>query len=230
MPTCAGPQRRRSRVSATRSCSPRAETGRFAEGGDRAIELLRARPDEIDLVVLDLVMPGMGGEETLRALRGLRPDLRVLLSSGYATAEAAGSAGGGPTGWIRKPYEPEKLAARVKEILGTSPVGAQTADFDAELEALRTEYRSRLPDKVEELATAVQSALSTRNAEDTQRAQRLAHTLKGTAGSYGFDDLARRVERIDETLRQMLERDELEDEADWQNLEDAVAELRGTLA
>jgi CheY-like chemotaxis protein len=85
-----------------------------ASGGREALALLEERGDAIDAVVLDLVMPELDGEETLRALRRLRPAVPVLLTSGYdeeRTAERFDDAD--IAGFLRKPYEPEELIAKV---------------------------------------------------------------------------------------------------------------------
>jgi two-component system cell cycle sensor histidine kinase/response regulator CckA len=91
----------------------------LAEDGSRGLELLRARPDGIDLILLDLSMPGWSGEETFERLRAVRPDVRVVLSSGYDHAEARGRfADPGPAGFIQKPYRPDELLAEIQRCLG----------------------------------------------------------------------------------------------------------------
>ena len=54
-----------------------------AGGGREAIEIFRQKAHELDLVVLDMVMPGIGGEEVYRQIKEMRPDARVLISSGF---------------------------------------------------------------------------------------------------------------------------------------------------
>jgi DNA-binding NtrC family response regulator len=67
-------------------------------------------------------MPGLSGEATLEQLRRIRPDLPVLLSSGYAEAEATSRfVDQGLAGFIQKPYRPEALVAAVRRALGDSP-------------------------------------------------------------------------------------------------------------
>ena len=76
-----------------------------APDGRAALEIFRSRVDEIVLVLLDLTMPRLGGEETYRELRRIRPDARVLLSSGYNEQEITSRfAGKGLAGFIQKPY------------------------------------------------------------------------------------------------------------------------------
>jgi len=83
------------------------------------VAALRADRDEIDAVVLDLVMPEMAGDETFDALRQIRPDLPILLVSGY-DKEMAGERflGRGIAGFLYKPYEPEELVERLRSIVG----------------------------------------------------------------------------------------------------------------
>jgi PAS domain S-box-containing protein len=92
-----------------------------AENGRKGLELFRRRAGEIDLLLLDLTMPEMGGEETLRAMRAIRSDLPVLLSSGYSEQEAADQLlERGLAEFLQKPYSPQALAAKVKEMLSRS--------------------------------------------------------------------------------------------------------------
>ena len=79
-----------------------------------AVEALRDGGPTIDLVVLDLTMPGMGGEEALQRIREVRPDVPVLLSSGFNYVEVVRRfTGQGITGFVQKPYTAAQLAAAV---------------------------------------------------------------------------------------------------------------------
>ena len=89
-----------------------------AATGAAGIDLYRDRAAEIGLVLLDLSMPGMTGDETLRRLREISPDIRVILSSGYSEAEATRRFTGlGLVGFIQKPYDAASLVAVVREHL-----------------------------------------------------------------------------------------------------------------
>ena len=92
----------------------------LAESGLAAIELLRTRPgNDVALVVLDQSMPNMNGEEVLPELRKLRPELRVLMSSGYSESETMMLVKGQKvSGFIQKPYTAAGLAEKVKACLG----------------------------------------------------------------------------------------------------------------
>ncbi len=91
-----------------------------AENGTRALELARAQ--EFDCVVLDLTMPGMSGEDTLRHLRALHPALRVVLMSGYSEHETTARFRGMTLdGFIQKPFTPTDLDARIQAALAKIP-------------------------------------------------------------------------------------------------------------
>jgi two-component system cell cycle sensor histidine kinase/response regulator CckA len=88
-----------------------------AEDGERAVELYRQATGVV-LVLLDLTMPVMNGEEALRRLQTIDPKVKVLLSSGYNEVEAVQRfAGKGLAGFIQKPYTASALAEKVKEVL-----------------------------------------------------------------------------------------------------------------
>jgi PAS domain S-box-containing protein len=90
-----------------------------AAGGEEALEVFQRHKEGIRLVILDMVMPRMGGSDTFHRLKTLRPDLRVLLSSGYsAEAGAAELLGEGFTDFIQKPFSMEALSKKLLEILG----------------------------------------------------------------------------------------------------------------
>jgi PAS domain S-box-containing protein len=89
-----------------------------ARSGGEALALYRDNPDGIDLVVLDLVMPGMGGSETFDLLRQVNPEVKVLLASGFSIdSQATGLMDRGCNGFIQKPYNLEGLSRKIDEIL-----------------------------------------------------------------------------------------------------------------
>ena len=89
-----------------------------AGGGKAAIECFRRRSAEIDAVLLDLTMPDASGEEVLAELQRIRPDVRVIIASGYS-AEAASLrlASHGVAGFVRKPFEPEEILEQIGRAL-----------------------------------------------------------------------------------------------------------------
>jgi len=93
-----------------------------AEDGYVGIELFRKRCKEISVVLLDLSMPGMGGEETFRRLKEIDPTVKVVMSSGYSESEiSAQFAGRGLAGFVQKPYTLEALVAALNQHAKKSP-------------------------------------------------------------------------------------------------------------
>ena len=90
----------------------------LAEDGQRGVELFRVLADHVALVLLDMTMPVMGGEEAFRRLKEIRPDVKVILSSGYNQVEAIRRfTGKGLAGFIQKPYSSTALTEKVHAIL-----------------------------------------------------------------------------------------------------------------
>lgn len=90
-----------------------------ASNGKEGVEIFRARPTEIILVILDMTMPVMGGEEALGLLRQTCPDLPVIVSSGYSEVEVIRRfTKYGVTHFIQKPYTASALLTKVKSVLG----------------------------------------------------------------------------------------------------------------
>jgi PAS domain S-box-containing protein len=88
------------------------------ESGEQALEILKKDEPPVDLVVLDLTMPGLSGEKVLRAIRGFRPNLPVLIASGYATVQSQSSwVAAGAMGFLAKPYRIQDLASKLREVL-----------------------------------------------------------------------------------------------------------------
>jgi PAS domain S-box-containing protein len=89
-----------------------------APDGWTGIELYRERQAEIDLVILDLSMPGLSGDATLTQLRQINPQVRVLLASGYSQTEVAERFAGQPAvSFMQKPFDLEQLVHEVKRQL-----------------------------------------------------------------------------------------------------------------
>ena len=85
-----------------------------AEDGRRALEIMGEVGDNVTAVLLDLSMPRMGGAETFRRLRALRPELPILMMSGYTEQVVApqfSGSGPGITGFLQKPFLAEDLIA-----------------------------------------------------------------------------------------------------------------------
>lgn len=89
-----------------------------AEDGQTGIEMYRQQGAKIELILLDLSMPGMNGEEVFHILRQINPDIRILLSSGFNETEVtARLAGQNITGFIQKPYTLDTLIDKVQQYL-----------------------------------------------------------------------------------------------------------------
>jgi CheY-like chemotaxis protein len=90
-----------------------------ARGAMEAIQIMMNRGDQIDLVITDVLMPGMKGRELVERLAELRSDLKVLYMSAY-TEDAAINIGvlNPGTEFIEKPFSPDELAAKVRQVLG----------------------------------------------------------------------------------------------------------------
>jgi two-component system, cell cycle sensor histidine kinase and response regulator CckA len=101
----------------------------LAASGAEAIELVRARPAEIDCILLDMTMPQLSSEETFRQIRALDPRVRVVLMSGYSEQEVAGRFDlAGLAGFLHKPFSAHDLQERIQGALGgAGPAGTERA-------------------------------------------------------------------------------------------------------
>jgi len=93
-----------------------------AGDGEAAIAELRRAPDRIAAALIDFAMPGLNGGETAAALRASRPDLPVVLMSGYADLDALAEAWSGPV--LRKPFNRAELARELAR--ATAPAGPES--------------------------------------------------------------------------------------------------------
>jgi len=90
-----------------------------AADGREAVERFSRQADAIDCVILDLTMPKLGGQEALIELRNIRPDVRVVISSGYTEQDVTSRfADEGIVGFIQKPYTLQSLADVVHRAVG----------------------------------------------------------------------------------------------------------------
>ncbi len=92
------------------------------EDGCQAVEQYKNDWKNIDLVILDMVMPNMNGKDAFLAMKEINPDIKALLSSGYSiTGEARSILKAGINGFIQKPYRRVELSKKIAEILNTKP-------------------------------------------------------------------------------------------------------------
>ncbi|MBW2117664.1 MAG: PAS domain S-box protein, partial [Deltaproteobacteria bacterium] len=90
----------------------------IARNGKEAMEVYEKNRDRIDIVVLDMIMPGMGGGETYDKLKENNPDIKVLLSSGYSIdGRATEILDRGCNGFIQKPFDIEKLSHSIRKTI-----------------------------------------------------------------------------------------------------------------
>ena len=89
-----------------------------AGNGEEAVEIYRKNEGNIDLVLLDMVMPKMGGSTTYDRLKEINPDIKVILVSGFSfNDEASEILKRGCNGFIQKPYNMRELSNKIQEIL-----------------------------------------------------------------------------------------------------------------
>jgi CheY-like chemotaxis protein len=90
-----------------------------AENGEAGLAVATGHQGKIDLVITDVVMPGIGGRELIRQLLELRPEIKVLYLSGY-TEDAITSEGtiARDAAFLQKPFTLKNLSKKVREVLG----------------------------------------------------------------------------------------------------------------
>ncbi len=89
-----------------------------ARSGKEAIEIYKKNKDNIHMVVLDMIMPKMGGSETYDKLKEINPNFKALLSSGYSIdGHAKTIIAKGCDGFIQKPFRLKTLSHKLREIL-----------------------------------------------------------------------------------------------------------------
>jgi two-component system cell cycle sensor histidine kinase/response regulator CckA len=90
-----------------------------ARGGKEAVSFYKEKQDTIDLVILDMIMPELGGGQTFDQLKQIDPEVKVLLSSGYSREGQANEImARGCRGFIQKPFTMEELSQKTMEIIG----------------------------------------------------------------------------------------------------------------
>jgi CheY-like chemotaxis protein len=90
----------------------------LAADGHSALELFRLRPNEVQLAVIDVMMPGMTGDQLLEELRVLAPNLPAILTSGFTDHRVIKPGSGDNTQFVQKPFHPEELISTIKRMMG----------------------------------------------------------------------------------------------------------------
>lgn len=89
-----------------------------AQHGLEAIDIYSRQKDEIDLVIQDMVMPGMNGADIFRAFKEINPKVKVILASGYMmNKQISAVMEQGCRAFMPKPFRLEDLSAKVREVL-----------------------------------------------------------------------------------------------------------------
>jgi PAS domain S-box-containing protein len=89
-----------------------------AKDGKEAVEFYKKKQDEIDIVLLDIVMPKTGGREAYGLLKNINPDVKVLLLSGYSIdGQAREILEQGANAFIQKPFTMKELSGKMREVL-----------------------------------------------------------------------------------------------------------------
>jgi len=90
-----------------------------AGSGQEAVAVYMEKKNRIDLILLDMIMPGISGGETFDLLREINPNVPVLLTSGYnINKQVRQILDRGCNGFLQKPFHPEKLSRKIRKILG----------------------------------------------------------------------------------------------------------------
>lgn len=89
-----------------------------AMSGQKAIDIFQKDQDNIDMIIMDMIMPEMSGSETFDRLKEINPDVKILLSSGYSVnGQATNILQRGCDGFIQKPFNMNQLADRIHKIM-----------------------------------------------------------------------------------------------------------------
>lgn len=90
----------------------------MAKDGEMALEMFRAYANTIDLVILDLIMPKMGGIDCLKAMRKIDPQVKVVIETGYMTEEKVNQLKElGIQGIINKPGTVQNIQSAIKDAM-----------------------------------------------------------------------------------------------------------------
>jgi two-component system, cell cycle sensor histidine kinase and response regulator CckA len=90
----------------------------MARSGEEALEIYAGHKDDISLVILDLIMPGMGGKRCLEELLRIDPEVKVLVASGYsANGLTQDNKSRGTRGFVTKPYDSKDILTAIRRVL-----------------------------------------------------------------------------------------------------------------
>ena len=89
-----------------------------ATDGPTGVALFRQHAEEVKAVLLDLIMPGMSGQEVFRTIQAIRPEARVLLLTGMTEEEVKAHLGHTATAYIQKSFQLAPFLAKLRQVLG----------------------------------------------------------------------------------------------------------------
>jgi two-component system cell cycle sensor histidine kinase/response regulator CckA len=91
----------------------------IANSGREAVISYQGNRDRIDLVIMDMIMPDMGGGEAIEQIKSINPDVKIILSSGYSLNGMARKImnRGGVQGFLQKPFQVHQLVDTINEII-----------------------------------------------------------------------------------------------------------------
>ena len=93
-----------------------------AEDGDAALKVYGEKPDSVDLLMTDMILPGRTGEQLGRELRQHTPSLKVLVTSGYSNVDESVEQPRLNTFFLAKPYSRRGLIEKIEDILAVAPL------------------------------------------------------------------------------------------------------------
>jgi two-component system OmpR family response regulator len=210
----------------------------LCESGEAALTALQQeRPD---LILLDVMMPGLDGPGTLRAIRA-QPALAtipvVFLTAKLQPGEIASWTALGALAVIGKPFDPLTLPDELRQLYTNHTPHTATTRFATglppELEALRPDYLARVHrdlDRLEALASRILSASSTADCRPgLADLHGLLHGLAGSAGGFGYAELGQQCRDLDQQSGRWLDGDADPTLRDWHRLAADLLLLRQSL-
>jgi CheY-like chemotaxis protein len=91
----------------------------LAHNGQEAVDIFRAQKESIDLIILDMIMPGMEGGKAFDLLQGIQADVKIILSSGYSiNDEVNRMMERGCKGFLQKPFDIGEFSRKLRDVLG----------------------------------------------------------------------------------------------------------------
>ena len=158
-----------------------------------------------DIILLDVMMPGMDGPATLRALRQLPETARtpvVFMTGDAGPDDLLRYRQLGAVEVIAKPFDPLTLAARVGGVFRQQAfeVSSEKADSQAEFAGLQRDYLQGLPEKLAGLKAVFENRGNGLEPESLREAGFIAHSLAGSAGSFGFQAIGEHARKLQELL------------------------------